>query len=164
MVPNCLPLHLLSLNLSHNLLTNIPSCISQLKSLKKLNISYNSLTNCIFNDSTPFLSEIDVSNNQITSINGVLFLSSSLESFNVENNSLTSIPNEVALCTQLKTFLIKGNRLKSIPSSIINKGTTHILSYLTMKLGNEKKNFGGKKKKFGGKKKKKKKNGILKFH
>lgn len=102
--------HLEELNLSNNLLEDIPSSISQLVSLKKFDISCNKLTH----------------------ISDHIASCTALENLNLSNNLLSSIPNTISTLNKLKTINVYNNKLDI--AEHITQTPAKLQAYLRIKL------------------------------
>jgi hypothetical protein len=95
------------LDLSFNLLTNIPGGIGEL-----VNLTY-----------------FNVANNKLTMLSKELFLLSKLTYLNIRNNQITLLSPEVGLLPLTK-FELAGNPLDSIPKETLQAETPTLMSYL----------------------------------
>jgi leucine-rich repeat protein SHOC2 len=107
--------HLITLDLSSNLLTSIPSSIGEIKSLVKLNCSYNPIS------ALP-LSFTKLTNLEVLNVNHLLIASfpqfgndAALKEISASFNHFPHFPFEVMTLPQLRSFTLKSNFIKSIP-------------------------------------------------
>lgn len=122
-----------TLNLSSNLLMDIPQCLKYIPTLRTLNLSQNriQMLNEICRNSFSNLDTLDLSNNKIHDIPiAFVYFLSSLSSLNITNNDIVKLPSLLGLHRNLREIQIEGNPLKSIRRSIIEKGSATILAYL----------------------------------
>lgn len=104
----CLSSSIRVLNLSHNLLKEIPSTIFSLYNLKSLHLSHNI---------------IQIIPSQIS-------LLQSLEKLTLHNNNLTKVSCDISLLEKLHTLSLHNNNfLISPPSSVIQMGIKAILDF-----------------------------------
>lgn len=103
-----------TLKVNVNQLTDFPD-VSTLTSLHILNISHNKLSalpDGICSEHLVHLSQINASNNQITSLPSELSSLPHLNSLHLANNQLQELPNELSECTKLKELVVNGNKIK----------------------------------------------------
>lgn len=103
-----------TLKVNVNQLTDFPD-VSTLTSLHILNISHNKLSalpDGICSEHLVHLSQINASNNQITSLPSELSSLPHLNSLHLANNQLHELPNELSECTKLKELVVNGNKIK----------------------------------------------------
>jgi len=92
-----------TLNLSHNLLENLPTFSTENKKLAILNLSHNQLENLPdFPAELENLSHIDLSSNQFKVFPNTLLKINSLKFILIDSNQLTEIPNELSQLHKLK--------------------------------------------------------------
>ena len=92
-----------TLNLSHNLLENLPKFSPENKRLAILNLSHNQLeTLQDFPIELENLSHIDLSSNQFTTFPDTLLQLNSLKFIIIDSNQLTEIPNQLSQLHKLK--------------------------------------------------------------
>lgn len=107
------------INLDENQLTQLPPSLFRLKHLDYLSAYDNQIQGTIeFKTDMDSLNFLDLSNNQIKSIQGTQHLKN-LEYFFLHDNQLTEIP-EFLHHQNLKNLMVSKNKLKSIPESICN--------------------------------------------
>ena len=135
---------LVKIDLSHNLLEEIPSEFGQLRSLKELRLSYcylqktprpifwlKKLTKLILDhnglkgistniEKLANLSSIDLSNNQILTIPSELFNLKKLTNLNLSHNNITDLSSGVTKLKNLKILNISNNNLENLPPEIVN--------------------------------------------
>ena len=135
--PILIPTTLLVLQLHHNQIANLSDQPIPLPKLKELTLGSNRIHTIPskFFMYTSELAFLDVSNNQLKSINPCLSLKT-LNRLDIRNNDLTTIPPELSLINTLNNLRLEGNPIKSIRMEIINKGTLEILKYLRTRLPN----------------------------
>lgn len=107
-----LPLYVLYLDLSENLLETIPPDISDMYSLFYLDLSNNQLqsVSVVFPE---FLRCLDLGDNDISKLStrSLKVCEESLENLNLSDNSLRKIPPAVRRCESLEVLNLKGNEL-----------------------------------------------------
>ncbi len=110
-----------SLNLDNNSLTTIPPQIDNLTNLFYLSIHDNQLTTLppeignLFN-----LERLWMQNNRFGSIPSQIGNLSKLQTLALQRNNLTTIPSSIGNLTNLEDLLLNGNQLTSIPSGVSN--------------------------------------------
>lgn len=112
-----------TLNASNNVITIIPASYASLRNLKTVNLSNNQIVEfpTMFSGLT-HLDMLDLSRNKITSIPAAakdLFCTE----LNLNQNQISSIAEELAQCTKLKTLRLEENCLQitSIPIKILTE-------------------------------------------
>ncbi|KAK3153843.1 hypothetical protein QOZ80_2BG0182230 [Eleusine coracana subsp. coracana] len=110
------------LDVSNNFIKEIPHKIAALKSLSKLlltandisdkNISWEGLS-CV-----PTLLNISLSQNRLVNLPSTLGSLTSLRELRFANNSIESLPVEIGLLKHLQILIASNNRITSLPSSI----------------------------------------------
>jgi len=101
---------LTTLNLSHNLLSQLPVDMANLTNLRELHVSHNvivKLPSALF--SLTNLQILNASNNAITSIPAEVGQLRSLERLDLSNNSIRRLPPEIRKCEKLKELCLRGN-------------------------------------------------------
>ncbi|PHI17992.1 hypothetical protein CEQ90_20265 [Lewinellaceae bacterium SD302] len=122
--------NLRSLNLSNNLLRNIPSIDTISVSLRSLNLSSNNIE--VFPESIiglKNLEELDLSNNYIRHIPNEVGELSNIESINLSNNSLTELPRGIVNLPDNIELKIEENPLINPPIEIARQGLKAIKNY-----------------------------------
>ena len=102
-------------------LTSLPDTIENLKSLKKLNLSYNKLTSLpdtIKNLNS--LKELILSSNQLTSLPESIGNLKSLQTIGLSNNKLTTLPESIGNLKSLQTLGLSNNWLTTLPDTLGN--------------------------------------------
>nr|XP_006817675.1 PREDICTED: protein flightless-1 homolog [Saccoglossus kowalevskii] len=136
--------NLSDVDLSYNELSRVPEAFYQIKSLKRINLSNNSITEIsTLCDNWTNLETLNLSRNKLASLpNAIckctslkrLFLNCNmldfdgipsgigklydLEHFMAANNKLEMIPESLCRCGKLKKLVLNGNRLVTLPESI----------------------------------------------
>ncbi|XP_038074856.1 leucine-rich repeat serine/threonine-protein kinase 1-like [Patiria miniata] len=106
---------LMVLNLSYNKIIHIPPGISTAKSLKKLNVSNNRLSELPAAWDCP-LKRLDASNNKIGKVPDMHeYWNRSLTNLNLSCNHLTEIPWTVCQLTLLVKLNLSGNKITELP-------------------------------------------------
>ncbi|HRQ41796.1 MAG TPA: COR domain-containing protein [Chloroflexota bacterium] len=107
------------LDLHNQEITELPSEIGQMSSLKSFNISLNKLT------AVPpeigqlsSLKSLDLGGNQLTAVPPEIFQLTSLQSLDLGGNQLTAVPPELGQLTSLQQLWLCFNKLTVIPSEI----------------------------------------------
>jgi Leucine-rich repeat (LRR) protein len=145
------------LDVSNNLLEEIPSCIAQLKGLKTMNASFNNIRSiCKDVDQMSQLTELELQNNKLKQLPvafsrlqvEILHLScnclgnqameivagiSSLQELYVAHNCISVLPMDVRLLTNLKRLVTDGNPITSPPVKHCRRGVSHVQSVLQSK-------------------------------
>lgn len=133
----CFPETLVTLNLKQNRLQQWPSPLGPLPSLKELYIGNNGLV-----DSTdasplqqcPLLELVDISNNQLTSVDFLIPLKQSLARLDAQNNNISRLPPELGVFAKLTSIVLDGNPLRSIRRDVVAKGTFELMKFLRDKM------------------------------
>ncbi|CCX31305.1 Similar to Leucine-rich repeat-containing protein 40; acc. no. Q6GPJ5 [Pyronema omphalodes CBS 100304] len=107
-----------SIDIHNNLLTSLPSNLSQLSELTHLNLSGNKLTNSalevLFSISS--LKDLKLSKNLFTDdLSEQISQLTSLESLDLHENKLTSLPSSISSCTHLRHLDLSHNCISSLP-------------------------------------------------
>ncbi|KAJ4786112.1 LRR/ubiquitin-like domain protein [Rhynchospora pubera] len=112
------------LDLGTNFIQQIPSKISDLKSLNKLLLNGNDLSeDSICWEgllSLKLLSILSLNNNRLTTLPSALCSLTSLSQLHLACNKLISLPVEIGSLTQLEVLKANNNRMSSLPLSIGN--------------------------------------------
>ena len=108
-IPNNLPVSLINLNLSSNMIKSLDNIIFP-NSLRKLCISHNNLIK-LPNNLPENIEILDISNNKINSLDNVIFPNSVKEIY-IRYNNLSKLPNK--LPNSLKILDISFNNIKSL--------------------------------------------------
>lgn len=120
-IGNCVKLE--TLNAMNNLITAVPMCYGNLKNLKTVNLSNNQIAEfpVMFSGLT-HLDMLDLSRNKITSI-PMAAKDLYCTELNLNQNQISSIAEELALCPKLKTLRLEENCLQitSIPTKILSE-------------------------------------------
>jgi len=112
---------LVTLHVSYNRLTAIPSTISNLKGLQHLDISNNQLDSLPIAIGSLFsLSDIWLQNNSLTALPESFDDLGQLHMCNLENNKLESLPMFITRLRELTFLSILHNRLTSVPTPVAN--------------------------------------------
>eukprot|EP01091_Cochliopodium_minus_P011796 TRINITY_DN3438_c0_g2_i1.p1 TRINITY_DN3438_c0_g2~~TRINITY_DN3438_c0_g2_i1.p1 ORF type:complete len:979 (-),score=241.97 TRINITY_DN3438_c0_g2_i1:95-2662(-) len=122
-------LKLLALN--HNSLSKLPNALWKLTSLRKLYLNNNNLK-AIPNEikNLEDLRVLDFSCNNISGeVPSVVTGLTNLVDLKLRKNQITDLPSHMYMLTNLKALSITENPLREPPKSIINKGTSAILTY-----------------------------------
>ncbi|KAJ1295346.1 hypothetical protein BS78_01G216600 [Paspalum vaginatum] len=110
------------LDISNNSIKEIPHKISALKSLNKLLLTANDITDENISweglSSLRKLLNLSLSENRMISLPSTLGSLTSLRELRVANNSLDSLPIEIGLLKHLEILIASNNRITSLPSSI----------------------------------------------
>lgn len=109
-----------TLQLSHNLLTEIPPALSALSStLVHLNLEYNRLREFIVPCDFPALKTLNLSNNRITHVAVEPTQLPQLTELNVSFNMLSALPANLAACLPaLRTLRANSNKIDNISASM----------------------------------------------
>ncbi len=126
-----------NLDISKNRLESLPIEVFQLPSLKHFTASHNEISllpttkyrssigstssDDVFNENNagmwycPHLEEIDLQNNNLTSLPGCLFLLPGLKILNASKNDVGTLPFDIWNTPNLRTVLLSNNYIKSLP-------------------------------------------------
>lgn len=119
-----------TLNAMNNLITSVPMCYANLKNLKTVNLSNNQIVEfpAMFSGLT-HLDMLDLSRNKITSIPSAAKDLYCTE-LNLNQNQISSIAEELAQCPKLKTLRLEENCLQitSIPTKILSESVISNIS------------------------------------
>lgn len=133
---------LISLDLHDNALESLPSALNELECLETLNVSHNKITDCnqalsglnnlavllmqhnqlqgtVTLSFVPQLQKLDISNNQISSLEGVGNLTHLMQ-LNLSHNKLTQLSPDIGYAGKLTQLDLGNNSLTSIPETIGN--------------------------------------------
>ncbi|GFY38907.1 leucine-rich repeat-containing protein 40 [Trichonephila inaurata madagascariensis] len=110
---------LTKLNISRNQFEVLPECVFSLKSLKVFHAQHNKISS-LSDDigSLSFLEELDLSNNNLKKLPHCIGFLSRVNNLNLSNNDLTVLPVEIGDLMALKHLDFSKNKLKSLPSLI----------------------------------------------
>jgi Leucine-rich repeat (LRR) protein len=123
------------LDLSHNLLHSLPPLPSLSRQLLSLHLDYNRLVDLELLNLTTLssLQTLTVSNNQITRVDSLTALTN-LTHCDLSDNDIATLDPHIGLLTSLRVLNLHGNPLKHIRRTILERGTSAILSYLRSRL------------------------------
>ena len=111
-----------------SILRNVPDFISDLNTLKKLDLKINRLTTIPPSiQSLSLLSYLDLSYNKIKYLPKSIGSLISLKGFYLRHNNLENIPNSIGSLKSLKILDLRKNKLKNIPISIGNLSKLEVL-------------------------------------
>lgn len=120
-----------SLDLSDNLLKNVPNTLAQLKNLKKISLNNNQFTIIPkeLGDLTQ-LDFVDLSFNNIDKIEDYIENFKCIE-LNLNENKIRSISDKIAGCSRLKVIRLEKNCLKavSIPESMLKDSQISLINF-----------------------------------
>lgn len=106
-----------SLDLSNNLLTNLPlGALAKFIYFKKLIVRDNQLTGLPFSLPSALIL-LDLSKNKLTWLPITIGNLQSLRELDLSNNELTELPKSVGELTQLKKLFLSNNKLTDLPKS-----------------------------------------------
>lgn len=109
------------LDLSGNMLSDLPSHLNRLTKLRILFCSNNKFTRLPeVLGQCESLSMIGFKANQINHIAESAIPTKTLRWFIVTDNALTSVPNSLGECAKLQKLMLAGNQLTSLPASLAN--------------------------------------------
>ena len=125
------------LDVSKNRLESLPIDVFQLPSLKYLTASHNEISllpvgngrsnagstssddvfdnNDVATWNCPYLEEIDLQNNNLTSLPACLFRLQGLKTLNASKNDIGALPFDIWNTPNLRTVLLSNNYIKSLP-------------------------------------------------
>jgi hypothetical protein len=114
-----LGIYIVTLNLSNNRLTAVPSEIGSLLSLEELFLQYNHIMELPSSIcQLKYLIELDVKNNCMTSVPEDIGSLSSLAVLCLINNQLQCLPHSIGQLNKLEELSIQSNLLSTLPDSI----------------------------------------------
>ncbi|CAL9751840.1 unnamed protein product [Musa acuminata subsp. burmannicoides] len=112
------------LDVSNNLIRDVPTKVGDLKLLNKLLLNANNITDESISweglSSLKCLTILSLSHNYLTTLPSAVGTLTSLCQLHIANNKITSLPDELGLLNQLQILKAANNRLSSMPSSIGN--------------------------------------------
>uniref|UniRef100_A0A804J1V3 Ubiquitin-like domain-containing protein n=1 Tax=Musa acuminata subsp. malaccensis TaxID=214687 RepID=A0A804J1V3_MUSAM len=112
------------LDVSNNLIRDVPTKVGDLKLLNKLLLNANNITDESISweglSSLKSLTILSLSHNYLTTLPSAVGTLTSLCQLHIANNKITSLPDELGLLNQLQILKVANNRLSSMPSSIGN--------------------------------------------
>ncbi|XP_019639077.1 PREDICTED: malignant fibrous histiocytoma-amplified sequence 1 homolog [Branchiostoma belcheri] len=117
--------HLASLNMSSNLLAEVPQNVKELKNLSVVNLSDNKIGENIPDKilrqqiSELFYLPSVSTNNELEDLPLVLCFLPSLTKLDLKQNKISSVSENVKSCKSLSVLDVSHNRLKEIPSQVI---------------------------------------------
>lgn len=119
-----------SLNASSNMLQTIPNSLSKLTHLKQVNLSNNRITEFpLMFCELKHLDVLDLSKNRLTVIpDGASLLW--VTELNLNQNQITTISEKLAECSRLKTLRLEENclQLEAIPTKILKESKIFMLA------------------------------------
>lgn len=119
-----------TLSLNGNRIQQLPSTVGQLKALRTLNLSGNQISEFPPGlGSLRHLDLLDLSRNQIRNVPAEVSELQAIE-INLNQNQISSLSPEVSQCPRLKVFRLEENclELSSIPSSILTQSQVSLFS------------------------------------
>ncbi|XP_044755833.1 leucine-rich repeat-containing protein 40-like [Coccinella septempunctata] len=124
--------HLMYLNLASNKLTDLPLTLSSLVYMRELVLTNNGfldLPNCVYE--LKGLEILLANDNKLSAINVEGFKKlTNLAVLDLSNNSINHVPPELGLLKQLRSLEIQGNLFRQPRYTILEQGTESILAYL----------------------------------
>jgi|GEM_PF-7000430 len=106
---------LITLDVSHNQISSLPSQIGQLTRLESLNVSYNKLSGALPGEIRKMsLKSLDASYNSLTGVPAEIGQLSNLKTINLSYNQLTGLPNELANIPVVDVLDLSYNQISSI--------------------------------------------------
>ncbi|XP_029017042.1 volume-regulated anion channel subunit LRRC8E isoform X2 [Betta splendens] len=112
---------LVTLRLWHNRITYVPDHISKLRSMERLDVSWNRLRKLparLFYCTK--LRHLDVSHNQLGCLPPEVGILQGLQFFSAAFNSLETLPEELFSCKRLTTLLLGNNCLSALSAKVAN--------------------------------------------
>ena len=120
-----LPSKLQKLNVSHNKIV-VVDCTVQLSKLKEFDMSYNLIVgigaSMYETCSLEKLERLNISYNQLESLESSIGRLVKLVHLDVTQNRLTDLPMELGKCKTLQTVLVANNALRTVPTSLLTNG------------------------------------------
>lgn len=127
-IGSCIKLE--TLNAMNNVLTSVPKCYANLKNLKTINLSNNQIVEfpTMFCGLT-HVDMLDLSRNKITNVPAAAKDLYCTE-LNLNQNQISSIAEELAQCSKLKTLRLEENCLQitSFPTKILSESVISNIS------------------------------------
>jgi Leucine-rich repeat (LRR) protein len=118
------------LNLSNNLLTNLPAAIGRLRRLVGIDVSDNRISTLPSEiGNLDSLLRLVVAMNRISAFPGSMGKLKNLESLHANDNAFSSFPFVVCSLTKLKQLVFSSNHIPSVPDSIGNLVSLEVLDF-----------------------------------
>ncbi|XP_042453789.1 plant intracellular Ras-group-related LRR protein 8-like isoform X2 [Zingiber officinale] len=112
------------LDISNNLIREVPTKVGLLQSLNKLLLNANNITDDSISweglSSLKSLTVLSINQNCLTMLPSTVGTLTSLCQLHLSNNKITSLPDELGSLNKLEILKVANNRLSSIPSIIGN--------------------------------------------
>ncbi|KAI9004743.1 hypothetical protein BC832DRAFT_592675 [Gaertneriomyces semiglobifer] len=119
------------LDVSSNRIKFLPIGLTESPSLLEINLSHNMITTLPSHLPFPKLQIFIAAGNRLESINPDTFYElSDLSCLDLSDNNIARVPPELGLCQKLKTLALQGNTFKIPRRDILGKGTEAVLEYL----------------------------------
>lgn len=109
--------NLVELTINNNNFTKIPSCLKKLKSLSRLNLSYNKLESTEGLEKLKKLCILVLDNNRLITLTDILLIKK-LEILHVENNNIRELSSDVRNLKALKDIDFSNNKLTALPAEL----------------------------------------------
>lgn len=119
------------LDLQGNKLEVFPCAISQIRTLKKLDLANNNISK-MEDDAFAKLGnlvELDLSFNNLTYLPSSIRNLTKLKKLNLSGNNISFLPNELGDLTSLETLDLSGNPLERVPMEIESQGASGVINY-----------------------------------
>ncbi|XP_019639088.1 PREDICTED: malignant fibrous histiocytoma-amplified sequence 1 homolog [Branchiostoma belcheri] len=114
--------HLLLIDLSNNEIGEVPEALLLMPTLRALHLGNNKITklptDLDLNKLSPTLCDIDLSNNKLDDLPLVLCFLPSLTKLDLKQNKISAVTQNVKSCKRLSVLDVSHNKLKEIPSHI----------------------------------------------
>lgn len=125
-----LPLNLKILDLSLNILSEIPSYLISYSTLTQLNLSQNAITSIPFEyfQPLPNLKICNLANNSLKSISADIVKLQELEELDISENSLIALPEDMSKLTKLKKLFLHSSKV----TVVITRDLPESLEYLSL--------------------------------
>ncbi|XP_066267700.1 malignant fibrous histiocytoma-amplified sequence 1 homolog [Branchiostoma lanceolatum] len=121
---------LVFLNLSNNLLHELPWCVKELRNISELNLSHNKIGENVSETMEtvqlaelfylPLVSSLMLGNNNIKSLPSLDMsrVSPNMEYIDLSNNAISVVPAALLLLTRLKVLLLSSNEIEKLPADL----------------------------------------------
>jgi len=118
-------------NGSSNRLTEFPVALSEVKSLRCIKLSNNNISylNDEIFEKLIHLTELDLSQNDLTFIPASIGKLKNLKRLNISGNKIKSLPKEFENLQSLENLDLSGNPMENVPIEIKSQGTQSIINY-----------------------------------